>query len=117
MSNNNKPRYRGFVRYLVDEAIKKQVKANKMPIEQLFLAFMPVIQEGHKLSIHHDSDSETYTAMLYGNVRGHSHAGLGLSGRHSDFEKALKLLYEVHFTVFNQEWPTDIENQLDQYDW
>lgn len=119
---NNKgktaPKYQGYVRYVVDKALKTAVNQNTLVEPALMEYFVRVCEDQVcKFSLAYDESSDTFTAGLYGHTHESAHPGVGLNARHSESLKALRLLYELHENVFSHSWPFNPEEAADQYNW
>lgn len=116
-TRSRKPRYVGYVRYVVDAAIKSQVNASTESQGKLLDKFAKCVDDGYKFSIAYDDDSNTYMVSIYGDSLSSPYPGVGLAARHSDLIKALRLLDIVHHQVYAAGWPEVLEDSPDQYTW
>jgi hypothetical protein len=116
-TQNRAAKYVGYVRYTVDKQIKDMVNESALTMDTALAGLLKLVEDGDKLSISYDQESDTYTVALYGSSRLSAHPGVGLSARHSVLLTALKLLHVVHYDVFAGEWPENVENNVDQYNW
>lgn len=117
MPRKQKTKYVGYVRYTVDEAVKAAVKKCTLSQAKLIEHFVALTQDGYKFSIEYDSGQDTYNVSLYGSQADCENVGVGLAARHAEMLKAMRLLYVLHFELYQEGWPQQPKEAPDQYTW
>lgn len=109
-------KYRGFVPYTVDKALKVAVDKGLVSDDQALDLLLELVGSGCKVSIAWEEDNQAYHVFAFRVEVGKSDSGLILSCRHSDVLKAITMLGVLDKDVFGGEWkgPNEVS---DQYNW
>lgn len=117
MKGKQKFKYRGYVPYTVDKAIKVAVSEQSGKIGDVLNDWIVKwAEDGYKVTFAYEGDTSAYVVTMFTADGDNPNNGLILSCRHADLVKAFALLVVMHENVTHGKWPNP-ESDADQYDW
>lgn len=84
-----KAKWKGFVNVSLSQQERRTISDNLLGAEECFQFLMDVVEDGYKVSLSYSIPEDVHTVSLTGIYQGRPNAGLTMSMRHRDFDKAL----------------------------
>lgn len=105
----DRPAFKGFVNFSLNEDQKAEVKASQLTLEGLDDMLTDLFKDGYKVFWSWDFKNEVFLAALTNNDISHVNAGKFLNGRGSTPLKAVKQVLWAHHNLFpNHIWPLEV---------
>lgn len=103
-----RPAFKGFVNFSLNDDQKAEIKNSQLTIEALDEMLTDLYQDGYKIFHSWDFKNKVFMAALTNNDISHVNAGKFLNGRGSTPMKAVKQVLWAHHNLFpNHIWPLD----------
>lgn len=108
--------YAGHIAYYVDDSVKAAVGKLDKPMSVVVDDLLTMAVRGYRFAVEYDYANLAYHSSLFCRNRSDDNAGWILAARHSDLERAVRLLWVMQFEVFDDYiWPkSGLEGR---YDW
>lgn len=104
----DRPAFKGFVNFSLNEDQKAEIKASTLTLAALDEMLTDLFKDGYKVFWSWDFKNQVFVAALTNNDISHVNAGKFLNGRGSTPIKAVKQVLWAHHNLFpNGIWPLD----------
>lgn len=109
--------YQGYVRWYLNETIKKAVQGNIPPPAAIVDRLEQYANDGYKVGIKWEDENAAYAISLMDMNEDRDSSGWILSARHADFNKAMGILIHLHEKVFADGWEIENSSRQDLVNW